>query len=325
VRFVVLGAGAIGGVIGGRLAQHGHDVALVARGAHHDAIRDRGLVVESPDEVVTVSVPVVDHPARLAIGSDDVVLLCTKTQDTAAALDVLAAVAPPDTPVVCAQNGVENERMALRRFDPVYAMCVMCPATHLEPGVVRASSSPVSGILDLGRYPSGVDDVAEGVAAGLSASTFDSVARADVMRWKYTKLLMNLGNAIEATVGRTPRAAELVGLARDEGVACLRAAGIDFASAEEDAQRRGDRLRLRPVGGERRGGGSSWQSLARGTGSIEADYLNGEIVLLGRRHGVPTPVNAALQQLANRAARQRRAPGTVPEAELDALLGARAR
>ena len=51
---------------------------------------------------------------------------------------------------------------------------------------------------------------------------------------------------------------------------------------------------MHDIGGRRRGGGSSWQSLARGTGTIETDYLNGEIVLLGRLHGVPTPVNLGL-------------------------------
>ena len=50
MRFVVLGAGAIGGVVGGRLAEHGHDVVLIARGAHYEAIRDNGLRIESPDE-----------------------------------------------------------------------------------------------------------------------------------------------------------------------------------------------------------------------------------------------------------------------------------
>ena len=106
--------------------------------------------------------------------------------------------------------------------------------------------------------------------------------RPDVMRWKYTKLLMNLANSVEATVAPDPRVGELVKLVRAEGEACLRAAGIDFASREEDKERRGDRMHVRPVNGEFRGGGSSWQSLARGTGSIETDYLNGEIVLLGR-------------------------------------------
>ena len=53
---------------------------------------------------------------------------------------------------------VENERAALRFFPNVYGVCVMCPAVHLEPGVVQAYSTPVPGILHLGRFPSGADD-----------------------------------------------------------------------------------------------------------------------------------------------------------------------
>src|SRR5690242_4676989 len=116
MRFVVFGAGAIGGVIGARLAQHGHDVGLIARGPHYQAIRDRGLTLEWADEQVTVPVPVFANPAEAAIGADDVVVLGVKGQDTIGALDALAAAASPETPVVCAQNGVENERVALRRF-----------------------------------------------------------------------------------------------------------------------------------------------------------------------------------------------------------------
>jgi 2-dehydropantoate 2-reductase len=70
------------------------------------------------------------------------------------------------------------------------------------------------------------------------------------------------------------------------------------------------------IDGTPRGGGSSWQSLNRGTGTIEADYLNGEIALLGRLHGVPTPLNDLLQRLANGFARERRAPGSLPFDEL---------
>jgi 2-dehydropantoate 2-reductase len=74
------------------------------------------------------------------------------------------------------------------------------------------------------------------------------------------------------------------------------------------------------INGTERGGGSSWQSLTRGTGSIEADYLNGEIVLLGREFGVPTPVNEVLQRLANQAARERRTPGSLTADEVLALV-----
>lgn len=321
MRFVVIGAGAIGGVVGGRLAEHGHDVVLVARGAHHDAMAADGLLVRSPDRDVRLRVPVVDHPAAAQVRSGDVVLLAVKGQDTRGVLDALCD-APPDTPIVCLQNGVDNERQALRRFQRVYAVPVMCPAAHLQPGIVEAASTPVAGIFDIGRYPTGVDDVAETVAAALDASGFSSMARADVMRFKWSKLLMNLGNALEAVCGPMGGDSDLFRAARTEGRAAIAAAGIDRASSKEDAARRGDLISIQPIDGQVRGGGSSWQSLARGTGSIEADQLNGEIVLLGRLHGVPTPVNELLQRVANDAARRGAAPGSMTPGQLAAMLPA---
>ena len=217
---------------------------------------------------------------------------------------------------MCTQNGVENERLALRWFEHVYGICVMCPAGYLTPGVVQAWSSPVSGLLDIGRYPSGIDETAQAIAAALSASTFQSEVRPDIMRWKYGKLLMNLGNAIEAVSGSPARTGSLPALARQEGVACLRAAGIDFVSESEDKARRGDLLRIGTIEGQSRQGGSSWQSLYRQSHNIESDYLNGEIVLLGRCHGIPTPVNSALQRLANQFAVNGRSPGSMSVEEL---------
>jgi 2-dehydropantoate 2-reductase len=82
-------------------------------------------------------------------------------------------------------------------------------------------------------------------------------------------------------------------------------------SAEVDLARRGDALTIQPVEGEeRRAGGSTWQSLRRGTGTIETDYLTGEIVLLGRLHGVPTPANRTLQDLAGEMARTGEPPAS---------------
>jgi 2-dehydropantoate 2-reductase len=316
VGFVVFGAGAIGGLIGARLHQHGHDVTLVARGDHLAAIRARGLRVDAPSGSEAVAVAAVGDVEHLDVGAHEVVLLTTKSQHTAAALDALGAI-PPETPIVCLQNGVANERAALRRFARVYGGCVMCPATHTEPGVVQAHRDPPPGILDIGRYPSGVDAVAERVAAALRDAGFVAEAQPDIMRWKYTKLLLNLGNAIEAVAGAEGRAGGLARRARQEGVACLAAAGIDYASAAEDRERRAVLAPLAP--GTHRGG-SSWQSLVRGTGNIEADYLNGEIVLLGRLHGVPTPVNELLQRVANDAARNRRTPGATRDEDLARMV-----
>jgi 2-dehydropantoate 2-reductase len=321
MRFVVVGAGGIGGTVGARLAQHGHDVVLVARGEHLAAMQRSGLRIQSPDDDAVVRVPCAGAVADIDWTEDDVAMLAMKSHDTEPVLDELAAVAGPRTPVVCVQNGVDNERRALRFFERVYGVCVMCPTSFLEPGLVQVHSAPISGLLDIGRYPDGVDEIATEIAGALGASTFDSNPLADVMRWKYAKLLMNLGNAIEAICGPGGRGGDLYAAARAEGEDCLHAAGIAFASPEEDAARRGDRLRMRPIGGQRRGGGSTWQSLRRGSGSVETDHLNGEIALLGRLHGVPTPVNAALQWLAAQLARDGAPPGSLTEEQLTEHLG----
>lgn len=316
MRVVIYGAGAIGGVLGARLVQHGSDVTFVARGANYDALATRGLRFQVGDDETTLSVSVVRDASALDLAPDDAVFLTMKSNDTREVIDDLERVAPPGIAIVCAQNGVENERLALRKFPHVYGLCVMCPATHLEPGVVRAGSSPVSGLMDLGCWPRGIDERAEELARILRASTFDSIAREDIARWKWGKLLMNLGNAVQAVCGNDHPARELTRRVREEGIAVLRAAQIDYVDRDEDEARRGTLLTVDPS----RGGGSSWQSLVRGTGSIETDYLTGEIVLRGRLHGVATPANALLQRLANQMARERRSPGAWSEEDVLAML-----
>ena len=321
MRFIVYGAGAIGGLAGGLLALSGRDVVLIARGAHAEAISRQGLTIASAEQERTVAVPVVTGPEDAAPTGGDIVLLGVKSQDTAGALDALRRCAPDSTPVVCLQNGVDNERSALRLFRNVYPVCVMCPASHLEPGVVQQDSVPVPGMLDVGRYPGGTDAVTATLSEAFRAAGFESLERPDVMRWKYRKLLLNLGNAAQALC-HPPGIGRIVKEAQAEGEACLQAAGIDYAGEDEDAERRGDILQIREIPGRPRGGGSSWQSLQRGTGTIETDYLNGEISLLGRLHRVPTPVNDALARLAWQAAVDRERPGRLSVDGLRALIAA---
>ena len=332
MRYVVLGAGAVGGAIGGRLADAGHDVVLLARGPHATAMRERGLRLALPDRVVEVSVNVASTPEDLELRQDDVLLMATKTQDTAGLLDAVAPLPVGDStagellPVFCVQNGVENERLALRRFAAVYGVVVMMPAEHLEPGRIAAHGTPYSGLLDVGRYPSGVDAVAERVASDLSESGFVSRATPDIVAWKWAKLLRNVGNALEALCGRelsgadTELVMELDERAREEAIACYRRAGISWVGDDEWRERRGHQVDYAPVEGQNRTGGSTWQSVVRRSRSVEGDYLNGEIVLLGRLHGVPTPVNRLLQWQANLLARAGGAPGDVPVRRLLELL-----
>ncbi|MEV6021945.1 ketopantoate reductase family protein [Streptomyces sp. NPDC052036] len=326
MRYIIIGAGAVGGTIGARLDGAGHEVVLVARGAQLTALRKHGLRFHGPEGERIHRLPVVDGPDALGeLRPDDVLMLTVKTQDSEAALDAWGpapvaggGTAAEDLPVVCLQNGVESPRIALRRFRRVYGVCVWLPCTYVEPGVVSAAGTPLTGILHLGRHPHGTDDTVRRIAADLESARFEAPVVPDVARWQYAKLLGNLANAVEAVSGplADEEALRLLERVRAEGESVLRAAGIPYASTTEQKEARGDKIRLVPLDGAARGGGSSWQSLTRGTGTIEADYLNGEIALLGRLHGLPTPLNELLQQLATAFARERRPAGSLPVAEL---------
>jgi len=322
MRYIIYGAGGIGGTIGARLFQNGQEVILIARGDHLKAIRDRGLTFESPSEKEVLPIPCAGHPSEIDFREEDVVFMTMKAQHTLAALEELRDAAGENIPVICCQNGVANERMALRRFRRVYGMLVFLPSTYLVPGAVQTEAKTTTGILDVGCYPSGLDSIAEEVTCTLSASRFSSCADPDIMRMKYAKLLRNLNNSMQAVCGpeNEARDRDISLMLNREAVDCYKAAGIDWAGPEEFKNRVDDHIQLGTVDGRKRAGGSSWQSIARGAGSIESDYLNGEIILLGRLHGIPTPANFVLQQLANRLARDAAEPGSYSLDQVKALI-----
>jgi 2-dehydropantoate 2-reductase len=322
MRFIIYGAGGIGGTIGARLFQQGFEVALIARGEHGRILQHRGLRLLAPDGDFTLPIPTVMHPRELAFGAGDLVLLAMKSQHTLAALEDLLACSAGDVGIVCAQNGVANERMALRRFRRVYAMLVHLPAQHLEPGEVVTHASGRGGILDTGCYPHGVDDACRELTRALQQAGFSAEPQPRVMRLKYAKLLTNLNNALQAATGMQGESRDISRMLRQEALSCFAAAGIDCAGSAEFRARSEGVYQMVDVPGYPRGGGSSWQSLMRGTGNIEADHLNGEIVLLGRLHGIATPANEVCQAVARRMADERVAPGTLDAAELLARIRA---
>ena len=127
-RYIILGAGAVGGALGGRLRLAGCSVVLVARGEHLAALRERGLRLRTPDEDVTQSVPAIAGPQEIELDVDDVLILTTKTQQANDAivsgptprctrtLGRLAA-AGERLPIFIALNGVAAETMAIGTFD----------------------------------------------------------------------------------------------------------------------------------------------------------------------------------------------------------------
>jgi 2-dehydropantoate 2-reductase len=290
-HYVLYGAGAVGGVIGARLHLAGHHVTLVARGEHLARIRTDGLRLDTADGVHEIRTAAVDTAGHVDWSAGPVVVLAVKSHQTEAALADLVRFAPEATPVVCAQNGVANEPATLRLFPETYAITVMLPSLHLEPGLVVQGCHPVPGILDLGRYPEGTDAVTEQVAADLRSAGFESVPRPDIMAWKYRKLVTNAVSDVSAVL--PDEADDLRPMVRTEAEAVLAAAGVPLVTYEADLARRGDLLAYRS---DVDGPNSLGQSLLRGTPGTEVDFRAGEIVLLGRLHGVPTPVNERIQR-----------------------------
>lgn len=320
MRYIIYGAGGIGGAIGARLLQHGHEVILICRGEHLHTIQSKGLTLKTPAETLNLAIRAVGHPEEIAFTPSDVALLTMKSQDTEMALRDLERAGGRDLAVICGQNGVDNERLAIRRFARVYGMVVWMPATYLEPGLVLNHAEPVGGILDAGRYPNGVDPLVTQVMQDLTTCGFSAVPDHNIMRWKYTKLLGNVRNAFQAACGFAARSRKIIRALRAEALACYQAAGIEFVPEDELQARVRSQIKLADIEGHPRTGGSSWQSLVRGLPTVEADFLNGEIVMLGRLHGIPTPCNALLQRVVNNMARTGQKPGSIAVADLERQL-----
>ena len=280
-----------------------------------------------------MAVPAVGGPGELELGPDDVLVLATKTHQAQAVLaewcdiEVGGGPAGERLPIVMALNGVASETMASRYFARVYGACVWMWAAHLTPGEVALEGLPNSGMFHIGRVPAAVADdqdrqFLEGLRDDWTGARLTTRLPADVMEWKYRKLLSNVGNAVQALLGKQPGMDDIVQAARAEGCAVLDDAGISYTSDEEEQAARAVSFTVHPVPGLPEFlGGSTWQSLTRGTGNVETDYLNGELALIARQHGRSAPLNSRLASLVRQAAAHGTPPGEMSVAELAAHLG----
>ncbi|WP_170323414.1 ketopantoate reductase family protein [Cryptosporangium phraense] len=324
-RYVIIGAGAIGAPVAAQLRSTGVGVVLVARGAHRTAIATDGLRYVRPEGERRIKLPVAGSAAEVDLTVGDVLVLATKTQDTEAVLAEWSwrpvtggTTAAESLPLISLQNGLDNERVALRRFARTSGAAVQMPSSYLRPGEVVAPGDPVVGAFYLGGYPGGLDPDAEVWATDLRRSGFAVRLVDDLPRWKAGKLINNVVNPVDALYAGHERFDDLAEALQAEARRVVEKAGFDPADLSADPDMR---VGLSADLMDRYGGSSTRQSLGKGAGATEADFLNGEIVLLGRLHGVPTPLNAAMQAAVARAARDGVPPGGGDPALPDALLG----
>ena len=208
--------------------------------------------------------------------------------------------------MVCVQNGVENERLALRLFAGVYGAVVMSPTAHMQPGVVQGYGTRLSGVIDLGRYPPGSTIAPREIAQAIGSVSLRVRSPAGHHALQVREAGLEPGQRHHRDLrARRRRETSWASGSRRKGAAVLDAAGIDHAAGDvDDVLGRWERYGVGDIGGSPRHGSSTWQSIARGASAIETDYLNGEIVLIGRMHGVPAPLNQALCELAERHTRR---------------------
>jgi 2-dehydropantoate 2-reductase len=252
------------------------------------------------------------------------VLLTAKSQHTPLCLSELrSAGAPIDLPICCMQNSIWNESYASRVFDKIYGAMIVVPGFYLDPGEVIHNFSGDRGYIDIGRYPSGIDDICGKISHALCQAGFIAKTHKSIMRSKAGKCLHNLGNAYSVIKSSKKQEEEFLSIIRDEAQIVWKAAGIGFEELK-DFQKRIKRASKweRWEAPEQRGtdwGGSGWQTLARKAGSSETPRLNGDVADLGRDLNIGTPANRALCEISTEAALKGKPPHSIPFTDLEKL------
>jgi len=299
VKIAVYGAGGVGGYFGGRLALAGHEVHLIARGDHLDAIRQHGLRVDSVRGGFDVRVPATDDPGQ--IGPSDIVLFCVKSYDTAAAASRLAPLLGDATAVVSLQNGVDNESTLADAIGwrHVVGGASFIFATITGPGVIDHTGGPASLAFgefgDSGTMAGPRSDRVLALAEACRAADIPTDVPDDIRVVLWSKYAFICAQAGMTATTRLP-----IGDIREcepswrmfatlvaEAAAVARAEGVPLPDSVVDDHLRAT-MKLEPTGRS-----SLYHDLATGH-RMELEALHGTLSRLGARHGVPTPATDAV-------------------------------
>jgi 2-dehydropantoate 2-reductase len=294
MRIAVIGAGGVGGYFGGLLARAGHDVSFLARGEHLRALRERGLRVRSVHgDFELSSVRATDKAEEL--GEADLILFTVKTYDTETAATAIRPAVRPGAAVLTFQNGVDNPE----RIDGVLgAGTAMGGTVHIEttiaePGVI-AQTSPIRrvvfGEMD-GRRTERAERILDAFqSAGLEPTLSENIRKGLWEKFLFIVPMSGLTALTRSPVGdvlSVPELRELVADAFAETAAVAAAEGVEL-DPDPVGRMMAFAEALKP---EMKS--SMLRDLERGR-RLEVESINGTVVRLGKRHGIPTPVNACI-------------------------------
>ena len=290
MRIAVMGAGGVGGCLGGMLARGGHRVSLVARGVHLEAIRRQGLRVLRDEERFTVQCDASDDPADL--GPAEVVLLTVKTYQNAVAVPVMAPLVGPETAVLCLQNGIDSYRAPAAAFG---AGRTLAGAVYIEagidaPGVVRQAGAVMRVVL--GELDGALSARGQAIADAFNGSGVAAELTADIRAGLWAKFLF-----IATMAGVTSMAGETLArlMPRPEWrpvvTGCLReveaagrANGVNLPSDIYDRTLAYIESNLPDLQ-------ASMHTDVMAGRPLELEALTGAVIRAGRDGGSPTPIN----------------------------------
>ena len=290
MRIAVMGAGSVGGYLGGMLARGGHEVSLIVRGAHLAAIREQGLRVVRDHEDFTASCAATDDPAD--VGPVELALLTTKTYQNAAAIPAMAPMVGPETTLLCLQNGVDSYAAAV---DVYGAERVMAGAVYIEagrdgPGVVRQAGDVVRVVF--GELDGSLSERGRTIEGAFRESGVPAEFTEDVRTGLWSKFLF-ISTMAGTTAMARERLAELMPRPewREVVVGCLkeieaagRANGVNFPPDIHETTLAYIEANLEDLQ-------ASMHTDVMAGRPLELETFTGAVVRAGRARGAPTPIN----------------------------------
>ena len=290
MRIAVMGAGSVGGYLGGMLARDGHDVSLIVRGPHLVAIREQGLRVVRDNEEFIVECDATGNPGD--VGEVELVLLTVKTYQNSVAVPAMTPMVGPETVLLCLQNGIDSYTDAAGAFGQPR---VMPGAVYIEagldgPGVVRQAGEVVRVVF--GEPDGSLSQRGRNIADAFNDCGVPVELTADIRAGLWAKFLFittmagvtSLARQTLAELMPRPEWREVVVGCLREVEAAGRASGVNFPLdihattlayiennlADLHASMHTDVMAGRP---------------------LELEALNGAVIRAGRAGGVPTPIN----------------------------------
>lgn len=294
MKIAVMGAGALGGYFGGRLAQAGHEVTLIARGAHLDAIKAKGLKIHSPmGDAHLRDIRATGDPAT--VGPVDLVLFTVKNIDVESAGTAIRPMVGPQTTVVTCQNGVT----AWERLAAIVGKRHVLPGVARIPGAITAPGEITHNapfdMLSFGEPDGGTSPRCEALSDALAAAGTTPVLNNRILHDLWTKFcgqctLASMTTLTGLDIGPlrdNPASRDLFFAAIEEAFAVAKSVLPDLP---EDTVATVWDFTLNLPGHMH---ASMLDDLRNGK-PLEHEYLSGDLVRIGAQHGVPTPIHSVL-------------------------------